>query len=89
MIGGLVQTLAHDPSGVAAHIALSGPGEVPSHDVGGNGATIGPDPAPPVGVPAQDVGGNGVCTLLGPSGIVAVLVGGTCVDAHAPIFAFA
>jgi len=96
IIGGAVQTLLHDPCGVAAHdasgsrgTALRGPGEVPSHDVGGNGATIGLDPAPPVEVPAQDVGGNGVCILLCPSGVVAVLVGGTCVDANAPICAFA
>jgi len=77
-----VQTLAHDPSGVAAHIALSGPGEIPAHDVGGNGATTLPDP---IGVRSQDVGGNGVCTLLRPSGIVALWVVGIYIDAGTPI----
>jgi len=74
-----VQTLAHDPSGVAAHIALSGPGEIPAHDVGGNGATTLPDP---IGVRSQDVGGNGFCTLLCPSGH---WVGGINIDAGTPI----
>merc|ERR1719410_1118565 len=73
--GGPMQTLVHDPNGVAAHDVggsgaeeLLGPVGGPAQDVGGNGA---PTVLVPVGVPAHDAGGNGATSLPVPAGIVA------------------